>query len=120
MLFQQNHDGSEIDEALKARNQLFVTSGNPSELLDLLKETLHHMTFLITPIITIPRMERIGFRRYAVGRMLAFDMGPDVQSTIGLISQYYAAADIDPRQQFDSNTAIRYVSACKKQFYRIA
>jgi hypothetical protein len=42
-----------INKPFKAIYQFFVTSGNTPKLLNFLEETLHHMPFLITPIIII-------------------------------------------------------------------
>ena len=59
MLFQQDKDRSDVDEAEESFCQLIVTSGDPAELLNFLPEALNQVTFFIEPPIAFA-LNRIG------------------------------------------------------------
>ena len=77
-----DHDGSELNESQKAASKLVVTSGNPTKLLELLKETLYQMAFLIKEPVTFPGMLFVGFGWNAVGSTLADDIIADSPCTV--------------------------------------
>ena len=49
MLFQQNEDSGEVNEAQKRLGEFFVARGNPSKLFDFLPEAFNQMPFLVLP-----------------------------------------------------------------------
>ncbi len=66
MLFQQNSDGSEINEAKKRFRQFLVTRGNTSKLFNFLPKTLDQMSFFILPPVAFA-LFTIGFTAWDVG-----------------------------------------------------
>ena len=62
---QPNPYTSQLNEEKKAFGQFRIAGSNPSVLLELLKETLDKMPFLVLVIIAGPRLLFIGFGRNA-------------------------------------------------------
>lgn len=76
--------------------KLFVTSGDSTELLQLIEETFDDMTLFVPVEIAIPRFRRISFRRNTIGRLLRFDKASNRQRSIGFIREDDALSERNP------------------------
>ena len=66
VLFQQDKDRCNVNEAEESLRQFIVASGNPPELFDFLPKALNQMTFLIKPPITLA-LNLIGNATWDIG-----------------------------------------------------
>ena len=59
--FWQKPNGSNVNESKKRWDKLIITSGNSAKSFNFIEKTLNKMTFLIQPMITIPRVRIVFF-----------------------------------------------------------
>lgn len=120
MLFQQNHDASQVNKGFEAADQLVISHGDAGVMLELIEETLDQMAFLILPPITFPRILVVYFRRYGKSRTLFADEVTNTLGTVGLVSHNNASTDIDQGQNICGDCAVVDVPTRKQQFDRVA
>lgn len=62
ILSEPDHDSSELNASEETASKLVVTGGNPTILLNLLKEAFYQMAFLIEEFVIFPGTFFVGFR----------------------------------------------------------
>ena len=81
-----DHGSSELNTSKETTSKLVVAGGNPTKLLNLLKETFYQMAFLIERPVTFPRMLFVRFGRNAVGCTSMGNIITDSLCTICFVS----------------------------------
>ena len=95
--FSQNPNGSNVHKSKKRWSKLIITSSNSAKSFDFIEKTLDQMTFLIQPIITMPRFSIVFPWRNGVFCILLGNVSSDFFSTIGFITENITAGYVNFR-----------------------
>ena len=109
-----------MDESKEAGGELVIANGDSAELLELEEELFHEMAFLVKPPIDVPRISftipgRDAEVRVTVGNKLA-----KRPFAIGFISKDSRSFQVNPAEQFFSDSNVMNVAGGQHDLYRVA
>ena len=109
-----------MDESKEAGGELVIANGDSAELLELEEELFHEMAFLVKPPIDVPRISftipgRDAEVRLTVGNKLA-----KRPFAIGFISKDSRSFQVNPAEQFFSDSNVMNVAGGQHDLYRVA
>ena len=113
-------DAGQMDESKEAGSELVIANGDSAELLELEEELFHEMAFLVKPPIDVPRISftipgRNAEVRITVGNKLA-----KRPFAIGFISKDSRSFQVNPAEQFFSDSNVMNVAGGQHDLYRVA
>ena len=109
-----------MDEGKEAGSELIEACGNPSELLELQEELFHKMTLLVKPPIDIPRIGIIFPWRDTEIRLVVGDKLAEIPLAVGPVSEDSGAFQVNPAEQFFSDSDVAGVASGQHDLNRIA
>ena len=109
-----------MDEGKETGSELVIANGDSAELLELEEELFHEMAFLVKPPIDEPRISftipgRDAEVRVTVGNKLA-----KRPFAIGFISKDSRSFQVNPAEQFFSDSNVMNVAGGQHDLYRVA
>ena len=109
-----------MDESEEAGSELIETGGDPSELLELEEEGFHKMAFLVEPPIDEPRVGVVRLGRDAEIRVVVGDKLAKFPLAVGPVSEDSGAFQVNPAEQFFSDSDVAGVASGQHDLNRIA
>ena len=109
-----------MDEGKETGSELIIANGDSAELLEFEEELFHKMAFLVKPPIDVPRISftipgRDTKIRVMVGNKLA-----KRPFAIGFISKDSRSFQVNPAEQFFSDSNVMNVAGGQHDLYRVA
>ena len=109
-----------MDEGKETGSELIIANGDSAELLEFEEELFHKMAFLVKPPIDVPRISftlpgRDTEIRVTVGNKLA-----KRPFAIGFISKDGRSFQVNPAEQFFSDSNVMNVAGGQHDLYRVA
>ena len=109
-----------MDEGEEAGGELVIANGDSAELLELEEELFHEMAFLVEPPIDIPWISfTIPGRDTEIGTMVG-DKLTKRPFAIGFISKDSRSFQVNPAEQFFSDSNVMNVAGGQHDLYRVA
>ena len=109
-----------MDKGKEAGSEFIIAHGNSAKLLELEEEGFHKMAFLVEPPIDEPRVGVIRLGRDAEIRVVVGDKLAKLPLAIGPVSEDCGAFQVNPAEQFFSDSDVAGVASGQHDFNRIA
>ena len=109
-----------MDEGKEASSELIVADGDSAELLELEEECFHKMAFLVEPPIDKPRVGVVRLGRDAEIRVVVGDKLAKRPLAVSPVSENSGAFQVNPAEQFFSDSDVAGVAGRQHDFNRIA
>ena len=109
-----------MDESKEAGSELIIANGDSAELLELEEEPFYKMAFLVEPPIDVPWISfTIPGRDTEIGIMVG-DKLAKRPFAIGFISKDSRSFQVNPAEQFFSDSNVMNVAGGQHDLYRVA
>ncbi len=109
-----------MDESKEAGGELVIANGDSAELLELEEESFNKMAFLVKPPIDVPRISFTIPGRDAEIRVMVGDELAKRPFAIGFISKDCRSFQVNPAEQFFSDSNVMNVAGGQHDLYRVA
>ena len=109
-----------MDESQEAGSELLIAGGNPTELLELEKESFHKMAFFVKVPIDIPRVGVIRLGRDAEVRVMVSDKLAELPFAIGLVRKDSRPFEVNSAEQFFSDSDVTGIAGRQHDLDRVA
>ena len=109
-----------MDKGEEAGSELVVANGNSAELLELEKEFLHKMAFLVKPPVDIPRVRIIRLGWDAEIRAMVGEKLPEFPLAVSSVRKDSRPLQINPVEQFFSDSDVAGIASRQNDLNRVA
>ena len=109
-----------MDEGKETGSEFIIANGDSAELLELEEESFYKMAFLVEPPIDVPRISFTIPGRDTEIRIMVGDELAKRPFAIGFISKDSRSFQVNPAEQFFSDSNVMNVAGGQHDLYRVA